>query len=398
MQHPRFYTLASRPNDYPAVRIPSQPVPHWAAFWTEFLDWIGCPVASAFLDEPLSFFSLGRYALAEAMRRAGVGEGTAVLLPAYHCRSMVEPVMYLNAVYPMTTNLQPDLSAASELARDGKVRALVMTHYFGFANALETTQAFCASLGIVIIEDCAHALYGKHDGKPLGTSGQYATASTWKFLPVRGGAMLRDNSGGAIAKLRTQPLLSEIKTCAAMVEIGLKRLIQSRSLPAINAAELRERAKNIADQLARMNTNDIGIGPPTFQKESAEKSGLYVTRGMVWAAAHRHTAHQRRKNYLRWLEVTQDIPGIRPFFPDLPGGIVPYVFPILTEHGEIFFHTMKLAGIPLYRWEDMAMTDCPVSQDYRLRLLRLPCHQGLRSQELDWMLDVLRKVSYRYAG
>jgi len=41
----------------------------------------------------------------------------------------------------------------------------------------------------------------------------------------------------------------------------------------------------------------------------------------------------------------------------------------------------------------MAMTDCPVSRDYRLRLLQLPCHQGLREEELDWMLDVFRTVA-----
>ena len=58
----------------------------------------------------------------------------------------------------------------------------------------------------------------------------------------------------------------------------------------------------------------------------------------------------------------------------------------------LIFHLLKLAGIPIWRWEDMALTDCPVAEDYRLRLIQLPCHQELKQMELDWMIGILRSV------
>jgi hypothetical protein len=390
MHYPKFHPLAVYPSDYPKSCIPGLPVPSVAAF----VGRKGYSISSAFLDKCLSFFSFGRYALAEALRRAGADPETAVLLPAFHCRSMVESAIHLNTevrFYPVTADLTPDFAAARKLAEDGKVRALVLTHYFGFVNAVDEAQSFCSQQSMALIEDCAHAFYGEHDGKPLGTFGHYATASAWKFFPIRDGAMLRDNVRGLASKLRPPSATSELKACAAMLESGIKRSIHRRSLPTIDTTELLRRARTIADRIASSEGGETGNS--TFQLERNHLAGLKVSRAHISIAAHNRIAHRRRKNYLRWLEGIKESPGLRPLFPKLPEGIVPYAFPLLADAEGILFHAVKLAGIPLLRWEDMAMTDCPISRDYRLRLLQLPCHQGLREEELDWMLDVFRTVS-----
>lgn len=393
MFYPIFHPLAVYPNDYPKSRIPGLPVPSLAAFFGRKEH----SIASAFVDRRLSFFSFGRYALTEALRRAGAGSGTAVLLPAFHCRSMAESVIHLNAearFYPVTPDLQPDFAAARELAGDGKVRAMVLTHYFGFVNALDEALSFCSNQSMALIEDCAHAFYGEHNGQPLGTFGQYATASAWKFFPVSDGAMLRDNTGGPAAKLRSPPTTTELKAYAAMLKRGMERLIHGRSLPAIDGPELLKGARTIADRLASLGGGETGTS--TFQPEFEHLAGLRASRAYISVIAHGPIAHRRRKNYLQWLEGIKDLPGLRPLFPNLPESVVPYAFPLLADAEGVLFHAVKLAGIPLWRWEDMAMTDCPISREYRLRLLQLPCHQGLREEELDWMLSVFQTVSSRF--
>ncbi|MBK8121807.1 MAG: hypothetical protein IPK39_23725 [Sulfuritalea sp.] len=40
-------------------------------------------------------FTRGRYALREAYRLAGIGPGSALLAPAYHCRTMLDPALAL---------------------------------------------------------------------------------------------------------------------------------------------------------------------------------------------------------------------------------------------------------------------------------------------------------------
>jgi hypothetical protein len=71
---------------------------------------------------------------------------------------------------------------------------------------------------------------------------------------------------------------------------------------------------------------------------------------------------------------------------------VPYAFPLLIDAAGMGFHRLKMAGIPLWRWEDMAITDCAISRDYRLRVLQLPCHQELRAEELGWMIHTVQTL------
>ncbi len=396
MPHPKFHSFAVHPGDYPPARVPILPVSVRSALLGR-----GTPlVPSAFLGKKLTFFPFSRYALAEALRRAGVGEGTAVLLPAFHCRSLVEPAMHLGAeirFYPVNADLSPAFTSIRDLAADGKVRAMVLTHYFGFVNALDEAQSFCAEQGIALVEDCAHAFYGRHRDTPLGTVGSYATASAWKFFPIRDGAMLRDNTGAPPAKLSSPSAMTELKACAALLEGGLKKIAhRGEPLPAIDGTELATRARVLAHRLTEEGGGDQGT--PTYQPEFSHRSGLRASRALVSRMAHGRIAEFRRDNYLRWLKGTHGLAGVRPLFAYLPDGVVPYAFPLLGDAEGKLFHALKLAGIPLWRWEDMAVTDCPISLEYRLRLLQLPCHQELMASEIDWMLAVLKSVSPGLAG
>jgi dTDP-4-amino-4,6-dideoxygalactose transaminase len=56
------------------------------------------------------------------------------------------------------------------------------------------------------------------------------------------------------------------------------------------------------------------------------------------------------------------------------------------------FYWLKQLAVPVWRWDEMAVSPCPVARDYRLHLLHLPCHQSLSDDEMDWMLAALGKV------
>lgn len=352
------------------------------------------PEGSAFLAGG-EFFVQSRYALAEAMRRAGAGSGRGVLLPALHCRSMVDPALHLGAkviFYRLTRDLHPDFSHLSAMLEEENESpaAMLLTHYFGFPNAIDETLEFCAARNITLIEDCAHAFYGRHKGQALGTFGSYAAASAWKFLPTRDGAVLLDNSGKRQSGMLRQPLLAELKSVAALMQIWAKRLPPHAALPTIDIRPLTLQAHQIAEK--RMANPKGKPGLPDFYPERIEMSGLHTSRWLMAGTAHSRVTQKRRENYLRWLEGMQSVPGAYPLFPDLPEDVVPYAFPLLTDTKGMAFHLLKSAGIPMWRWEDMAVTDCPVATDYRLRLLQLPCHQELRSDELGWMICTVQSL------
>ena len=76
---------------------------------------------SGFADRAEYFYTRGRYALFEAYRLAGVGPQGALLAPAYHCRTMLDPAISLAGeilLYPLKADLSPDLVALARLARE----------------------------------------------------------------------------------------------------------------------------------------------------------------------------------------------------------------------------------------------------------------------------------------
>ena len=388
MSNTVFYPLAANGADYPRPLVPLLPQPSWAAWCARS----GPQMGSPFLSGGESF-THSRYALAEAMRRAGVGRGGAVLVPAFHCRTMVEPALYLDAevfYYPVTPDLRPNFEAVTDrMKRGAKVVAMLLTHYFGFPNAVEESDQFCKARGIVLIEDCAHALYGQVGDRHLGKIGSYAAASLWKFLPVRDGSVLLDNTGDRSGRRApSRSIVAELKAVARLTESWVKGEHQRLFPPAVTVIDVE--ARRI---LARGPFATPEDGLKEFSPASARLPALASSRWLSASAAHGRVAQKRRENYQRWLLGVHSIPGITPLFPELPAHVVPYAFPLLIDAEGLLFHALKLAGIPIWRWEDMAITDCSVAQDYRLRLLQLPCHQELSEQELEWLIQTVRDLA-----
>lgn len=387
MSEVAFYPMEADGASYPGAAVPLLPSAPWP-------EWCSQPAAgSAFLGGGETF-TRGRYALAEAMHRAGAQPGTRVLLPAFHCRAVVEPALHLGAqpcFYPVNADLRPDFPALSSLAGDGDapVAAMVLTHYFGFPNDLDEAERFCAAHGIALIEDCAHALYGRAGARLLGTVGRYAAASIWKFLPVRDGALLLDNTGAKPSPRPPRPMSSEARPVAALLQGWLRRAWQRHGLPAIDARALCEQARLVA---ARARPREAQSGLKVFSPGLSLWPALRSTGWILAHSPHERIASHRRGNYLQWLEGMRSVAGAKPLFPHLPEGVVPYAFPLLIDDAGMGFHRLRMAGIPFWRWEDMAVTDCAVSRAYRIRLLQLPCHQELRAEELGWMIRAVQTL------
>jgi len=47
----------------------------------------------------------------------------------------------------------------------------------------------------------------------------------------------------------------------------------------------------------------------------------------------------------------------------------------------------------MWRWEDLAVTDCEIANKYRFSLIQFPCHQGLSDEQIDWMIATLSTVT-----
>lgn len=127
-----------------------------------------------------------------------------VALQGFTCNAVVNPILWLN-LEPLYIDIDPmtlNISLESLFERiNSKTKVVVIQHTFG--NPMFKTRKefndFVSNMhekGILVFEDCAHALGGELEGKKLGTFGDAAIFSFGieKVLSTRvGGALVVNN-------------------------------------------------------------------------------------------------------------------------------------------------------------------------------------------------------------
>ncbi|MBQ5964528.1 DegT/DnrJ/EryC1/StrS aminotransferase family protein [Massilia sp. ZL223] len=391
--------LAAMRSNRPA--IPLAPVLSLASFRRD-----GGARALTVLDAGAArLVTSGRVAIALALRELGVGAGDSVLLPAYHSASMVPPVLWRGAL-PLFYRVGPDGQAdlddiAARIAPH--TRVLVATHFFGFPQPLAALRALCDARGIALLEDCAHAFIGEHEGRPLGSWGDYAAASIMKFLPLyEGGALV--SARRDLSALRLLPAGPGFELKAAFNT--LERGFSFGRLGALRAALwLPLRAKDLAWRALKRSrppraqlapaSSDSGYG---FDPAWADKRASRCTRLILALSSPARVAARRREHYLRLQQALQGLPGVRPLHASLPEGVCPWLFPLVAEDPDGLARRLLADGVPLTRfgyplWEGMDPAACTHAAYLSRHVLGLPCHQELDDSEATWLADALRRAA-----
>ena len=124
--------------------------------------------------------SSGTAALHMAMISAGVGYGDEVISTPMTAEPTNIAIMQAGAkvvwadVDPENGNIAAD--SIEEQITD-RTKAVICVHYAGYPCELKKIRNLCDQRGIVLIEDCAHALGASYGGKPVGSFGDYAIFS-----------------------------------------------------------------------------------------------------------------------------------------------------------------------------------------------------------------------------
>ena len=352
----------------------------------------------------------GRTAIALALKHMGIAEGDEVLVPAYHCTSMIEPVVWSSAVpvfYRIKNDTSVDLDDLEKRISPAS-RALLITHYFGFPQNLSQLRAFCDKHKLVLIEDCAHSFFGEHNGRPLGSSGEYAICSSMKFFPTYdGGCLISSRANIKNIFLESASLAFEVKAMINTLEHSLeyRRLNAIRYLLKIPLAVKDAFWKKLKSN--RPDSSDEAIGPGASEGAYEFDPRWLTTRMSAWSrtimattSSFRNVA-QRRKNYLMLLQELSGLSGGTPLFPTLPEEVVPYVFPFRVDEPERVFPMLKQQGVPIlrfgeYLWPGVDSGTCPISIDFSRRIFQFPCHQELRDDEIAWMIACIRDALYHH--
>lgn len=137
----------------------------------------------------------GTDALHLAYLLAGIKSGDEVLVPLFTCTATTIPLLYIGAkpimvdVNPNTLNISID-SLRQKITKNTK--AIVCVHYGGLPCDMDEINALAHEFSIPVIEDAAHALGAKYDGKIIGSISEYTMFSfqAIKHLTTGDGGLL----------------------------------------------------------------------------------------------------------------------------------------------------------------------------------------------------------------
>ncbi len=349
---------------------------------------------SRFLSEDALPTATGGAAIFWALHSAGVGAGDRVALPAFHCPTMVFPVLALGAE-PVFVPIEADLSVrlAAIRARCGAhaPRAVLLPHFFGFRQPeLESIRDWCEARRAVLIEDCAHAFYGADEGFVPGRVGHYAIASTRKFFAGTEGGALVANGAPLRVNLQRAPVRAELRALVDTWQLAVRAGSLPFSGPRLGPDGQLDGPTDAAAALAEAQPRPVH--PDELAIAAQARRALFVGRALIRRTDHARSAAVRRVRYRRWAAVVAQTPGVRAFREAPPETGVPYAYPALLEAPQAQFTRLKHAGVQVWRWDSLARSDCAVSRHLGLALVQLPCQQSVGDAGFEALLAAFQQA------
>jgi dTDP-4-amino-4,6-dideoxygalactose transaminase len=347
-----------------------------------------------FYGKEALLFSLGRGALSHAAQGMGLANGDNILLPCFHCGVEVEALVATGVeprFYPLNDDLSVDPERLSPLI-DGRTRGVLLIHYFGFPQPVTEVGTLCRSRGIPLIEDCCHALFSRHLGKPLGSFGEIAVFSQRKSLPLPdGGALLLNGELSDSQPLPVRPSGTvALKKALGMLLRSTFGLERGRRLPF---------PLELMNRLIVGRSRPIQAGGPDLDLGPCRQAMSGISRRIMDRTRIDEVVARRQAHYEALAERLRGCPGLTPLKPQLPEGCCPLYLPVLLPAGvrdelqerlaERGIHTFVF-GADLH--PRLPRGEFPLAERYARDLLCLPVHQQLTGADIDYLAATLPAI------
>lgn len=287
-------------------------------------------------------------------------------------------------VDPESLNINP---VVLESLLSDRTRAIVLVHYGGYSADMERVMQLARERGVVVIEDCAHALgaerYGRRPGS-MGDIGCFSFHGSKNITTLGEGGMLtldRDDWAERIDRLRSNDVDAKFHTAPS-------EITEPAALPWMKYAA--HVYRHTYTEVRRAGTN-------------ATMSEAAAAVGIVQLAKLGILVNRRRAIAARLDEVLTRFDQIR--VPRPPAGILHayhlYTFFVsLPGARDELVHALDLRGVEvqlryfpqhlLPEWRGRGLGNCPVAERlWFTEHMNLPCHPGLSDAEVEYLTQAL---------
>ena len=331
----------------------------------------------------------GTDALTLALKAWGIGPGDAVFVPDFTFFSSAE-VVPLEGAEPVfvdvceeTFNLDAaDLErAVKAVLAEGRLRprVAVAVDLFGLPANYKAIRAVADKYGLLILEDGAQGFGGCIDGKRACSFGDIATTSFFPAKPVGcygdGGAVFTDNDEWA-ALIESYRVHGKGQFKYDNVRIGM-----NSRLDTVQAAVLQVKLKAFDEyELA-----DINLAALQYTKRLKDIVATPVIPEGFLSSWAQYTIRLRDKAQRDALQAALKAEGI----PSMV--YYPKPMHLQTAFADSFAALGMTKGCHSEEVEDRRRNLCPVATSLCDRVLSLPMHPYLTTEQIDLVCNVIRK-------
>jgi dTDP-4-amino-4,6-dideoxygalactose transaminase len=316
------------------------------------------------------------HALEMAALLLQINPGDDIIVPSFTFVSTVNAFV-LRGAHPIFVDVRSDTLNIdeSQLERSitGRTKAIVVVHYAGVGCEMDAIMDVARRYGISVVEDSAHALFGKYKGKLLGTFGCLATQSFHETKNLTCG------EGGAL--LVNDPQFME------------------------RAEIIREKGTNrsrfFRGQLDKYTWVDIGSSYLPSDILAAFLYGQLEARSQIQRK--RRRVWEYYSSHLRDWTADYDIRlPVVPAHCEQPYHMFYLLLPSLEMRQALIAHLKTRGILSVFHYLPLHLSDvgrrfggkpgdCPVTEDLSDRLLRLPFYNNLTESDQARVVGAIRE-------
>jgi len=358
------------------------------------------PAAAALMrDRNLIFTYNGRGAIFQLLTALPAGDKKFILVPAFHCPTVVEPLIragYQPRFYAITPRLEIDI-ADLRSRLDENVAAVIVINYFGFPAALSEVRKLSDRFGAILVEDCAHSFLSADPVRLCGQQSDAAIFSFKKLAPTLVGGAIRVNS--LPCAVPEPQMNASLGNSLQLLRRAMSEAVDnSDSMPVRWVRSIIGKLRGGWRAAKTMPDSDNTDGEPAtfdypYVDRLARSSLPGLARRVLAAAPLAEYVTRRRRNYELLASILGEIDGMQSVYPELPGDVCPWAYPVLLDNRAQLDIRLHAAGVPLFTFgetlhpafEDVAQRDVTLYAGARWIVDRILCfsiHQQLDEAQI----------------
>ena len=365
--------------------------------------------------EPFLFWK-GRVALYAILKAIGLKEGDEIILPAFTCVVVPNPIIYLGAkpiyidIDPKTFNIDVD---KIEGKITDKTKVILSQNTYGLSSDLDRIKDIAKKYNLWVIEDCAHGFGGTYKGQKNGTIADAAFYSTQWNKPFSTGL-------GGIAVTKNEEIAQKLKELEEKAvkpskkeELMLKTLLNIREkIVSSNTYWFALKTyrflseKNVIVGSSQGYELEKPIMPEDFQKgftETQAKRGLEYFEKINGEYKIDLIIKHRKKIANYYKDILSYLGFEPPYEPDYAEHTY-LKFPLLVKNREKFFYIAEKEKIELGDWFlspihpiqrnfelwNYKYGENPIGEFASSHIVNLPTHEKVDEDEIDKIYNFLK--------